>query len=141
MRKILLALVALIGLAASSSATTTTAQAVRQLAPNSVQCSSVTIGLTAVEISGNQASSTATAAVSQLDLFPIQSTNVYCSHSSSVSAAVGNANIGVPIPGLSAVAQAYPVGYGPTTFIINPTQPFYCIGFASGGALVVCKTR
>lgn len=138
MRKLLMVVVALLGLSASARAIVVQATPVRELAPNSTQCSSVTITTTAADITGNTAISSTTLAVTKLELYAITSTNTFCSHNTSVAAS--GSTIGVPVPGLAANG-VFPTAYAPTKFTINPTQTFSCIAAVNGGAIIVCKTR
>lgn len=132
----------LFGLALHSQASSIQTTATREVAPNAITCSSVTVTTVAADITGNTTVSSTTAGVTRLDLFPITSTNVFVGDLSTITATIGNgaSTLGMPVPGLP-TSLGFPAGYAPTTIILNPTQKFFAIAPVNGGALGVCKTR
>lgn len=134
MKKILSVAVLMIMASNARAAVLTNAQAVKVVVPYQMTCSSMTLGASASEITGNTSISTSTAGISWVRVVNLDGSNtVYCSHSASVAAS-GN-NIGEPIS---------PSSSGPKYLIewrISTGQPWYCIPSAANTSVIVCKLK
>lgn len=136
MKKTLFVLVGLLGIAAPAKAQPLIAtQAVRVIVSYSASCSSVTIGVTPTEVTGNTTVSSTTAGIHSIAVLNFSTANtVYCSDNSAVTSS-GN-NIGWPI--------AYTPVTGPRAWMswaIHALHPWYCISSAANTSIMVCKDR
>ena len=133
MKNFIIVLVALIGLALPARAQMTNAQAVKIVVPYKTTCSSVTIGTSAVELTGNTTNPTTTAGISAIKVVNLSSSaTVYSSHNSAVANS-GN-SIGDPLSPSS--GQANWAEYGISTF-----QGWYAVASASNVSIIVCLVR
>lgn len=134
--KIMITLAALIAFSLPAKAQQiTNAQAVKIVVPYKTVCSSVTIGTTATELTGNTSISTTTAGISALSVLSFDTANtVYCSDNSGVASS-GN-------------LIGWPIAYSPTTgprawqsWALSTMQPWYCVASAANVSIEVCKVR
>lgn len=133
MKKILLALVALIAFSTRSVAQLTNAQAVKIVVPYKTTCSSVTIGTSATELTGNTTSITTTAGISAIKVVNLSTTaTVYCSQNAAVASS-GN-SIGDPL--FPSSGQPYFLEWG-----ISTAQGWSCVSSASNTSLIVCLVK
>lgn len=136
MKNAMLAFIALIGLCGPARAQQlTNAQAVKIVVPYKTVCSSVTIGTTATEITGNTAVVSTTGGISAVAVLNFDTANtVYCSDNSGVASS-GN-------------LIGWPIAYTPTTgprawqeWGLSTMQPWYCISSGANTSIQVCKVR
>ena len=136
MKKTILALFVLIGLASSAKAQViTSAQAVRSVVTYQTTCSSTTVGVTASELTNNTTSQATTGGISNIKVVNMDATQtVCCSHSAGVTCITGAATDGDPIAPTT----------GEKNFLswpISITQKWYCIATVAGVGIVYCKMR
>lgn len=134
--KILIALIALIGLCGSVRAQQiTNATAVKIVVPFKTTCSSTTIGTAAVEMTGNTTNVTTTAGISAVKVSNLSSTaTVCCSSANTVVCTVGNSFYIEPIFPSSAQPNFNEWG-------ISTAQGWYCAASASNTSVSLCLVR
>lgn len=132
------ALLLLIGLAAapaSAQVQIANVQAVKFVIPYETDCSSKTIGATAVNVvhnSTNPATTYAAFAAKVTNLSTAET--VYCSDNASVTTS-GN-NIGEAILFSATTVERYWKSWG-----INPLQPWWCISTGANTSIMVCRSK
>lgn len=131
MKKFILAGIVMMAALSSKAAILENAASVKIVMPYRTQVSSQTIGTTAVEMTGNVTSSTATAGIRYITVMNTDATNtIYCGDSSSVASS--GLNIGWPI---APSATGGPRNY--FSWTIPTWEPFYCISSGSGNNVMV----
>ncbi len=136
MRKLIFVIVAMAGLVVPVKAQQLiNAQAVKIVVPYKTSCSSVTIGTSATEISGNTTLLATTGGISAIAVLNLDTANtVYCSDNSGVTSS-GNL-IGWPI--------SYTPATGPRSWMewgLSSMQPWYCVSSGANTSIEVCKVR
>lgn len=134
MNKLIL-VAALLGLCVPARAQITNAQAVKIVVPYKTVCSSVTIGTSPVEISGNTGVVSTTGGISAISVLNFDTANtVYCDDNSGVTSS-GN-------------LIGWPIAYSPTTgprawqsWALSVMQPWYCVSSGANTSIMVCKVR
>jgi len=119
----------------AAAATLTNAQAVKVVVPYTTSCSSVTIGVSAVEMTGNTANVTTTAGISAIKVSNLSaSATVCCSDKSTIVCTVGNANYMEPI--FPSTVQPYFDAWA-----ISTSEPWYCAASAANTSVSACLVR
>lgn len=135
MKNILLIIAALISLSLPARAQiVVNAQAVKVIVPYQTTCSSVTIGTTPVEVTGNTAVPSTSYGAYSVKVENLNASNaVFCSQSASVASS-GNL-IGDDV----AASAAAPYNF--LAWLINPMQSWYCVSAGANTTIMVCKSK
>lgn len=136
MNKFILALIVMLGFCIPVQAQTlTNAQAVKLIVPYKTTCSSMTIGTSATEMTGNTAVVSTTAGISALKVSNLSSSaSVCCSSANTVVCTVGSSFYVEPI---------FPSAAQPNflNWAISTSQPWYCAASAANSPVSVCLVR
>lgn len=139
MRKTLLVIVALLGLSIPAKAQSiTNAQAVWSAVKYQTTCSSTTVGLSAVEMTGNTSTHTTTGGISWIKITNAnQFASVCCSSSTNVTCNTGALGDGDEIAKRTAItAQPNSLSWS-----ISTMQQWFCIATLASTGVTVCKIR
>ena len=132
MKKIFAAAFVILALAGRAHAQIEPAQSVKFVMPTGVDCSSMTIGTTAVEVTGNTSVVSTSAKVRYIAILNLSSTNnVYCRKLSTVASS-GNL-IGWPIVNYSGSGAYNWMGW-----TISTMQQWWCVAAGANTSIMVC---
>lgn len=140
MKKILLALGALIAVVCPTHAQQATPPAmpatpVRSIVQFMTQCSSVTLSSTPTEMTGNSTSTVTSAGISTIKVVNLDTAiAVCCSDNPNVSCTAGNNNYGDPISGSSGQKNWI-------SWPISIYQKWFCASASGAPSVIACKVR